>query len=169
MHFRLPPAPWLRRGLEAGFVGALLSGGTLVALRYSRPAPRVALPHGLDGALILVPALLALGVFAVSYPIFLAATRGDAVLGGVAAFLVGADLLMAVSLAASASIWVSPLSRNLPLGTVAVALAAPAGLVGLLVGQLTTPLGFGRAAGIRSALGGGVVGLALAGLGAFVS
>ena len=44
-----------------------------------------------------------------------------------------------------------------------------AGLVGLLVGQLTTPLGFGRAAGIRSALGGGVVGLALAGLGAFVS
>jgi hypothetical protein len=169
MRFRLPVSPWLRRGLEAGFVGALLSGGTLVAFRYSRPDPRLALPNGLDGAMILVPALLALGVFAVSYPIFLAATRGDAVLGSVAAFLVAADLLMAVSLAASASIWVGLLSRSLPLGTVAAALAVPAGLVGLLVGQLTTPLGFGRSAGIRSAAGAGVAGLALAALGAFVS
>lgn len=169
MHFRLLPSPWLRRGLEAGFVGALLSGGTLVAFRFSRTDPRLTLPHGLDGAMILVPALLALSVFAVSYPIFLAATRGDAILGGVAAFLVAADLLMAVSLVAGASIWVSPLSRNLPLGTVAAALAVPAGLAGLLVGQLTTPLGFGRSAGIRSALCAGVVGLALAVLGAFVS
>lgn len=169
MHLRLLPAPWLRRGLEAGFVGALLSGGTLVAFRFSRSDPRVLLPHGLDGALILVPALLALGVFAVSYPIFLAATRGDAVLGSVAGFLVAADLLMAVSLATGASIWVSPLSRSLPLGTVAAALAVPAGFTGLLLGQLTTPLGFGRSAGIRSALCAGAIGLALAVLGAYVS
>ncbi len=169
MHLRLTLAPWLRRGVEAGFVGALLSGGTLVAFRYSRPDPRVALPHGLDGAMILVPALLALGVFAVSYPIFLAATRGDAILGGVAAFLVAADLLMAVSLLSGASIWVAAFSRNLPLGTVAAGLAVPAGAVGLLVGQLTTPLGFGRSAGVRSAIFSGATGLALAALGAFVS
>jgi hypothetical protein len=141
MHLRLTLAPWLRRGVEAGFVGALLSGGTLVAFRYSRPDPRVALPHGLDGAMILVPALLALGVFAVSYPIFLAATRGDAILGGVAAFLVAADLLMAVSLLSGASIWVAAFSRNLPLGS----------------------------AGVRSAVFSGATGLALAALGAFVS
>ena len=167
MHLPLPP--WIRRGLEAGFVGALLSGGTLVAFRYSRPDPRLALPHGLDGAMILVPALLALAVFAVSYPIFLAATRGDAVLGGVAAFLVAADLLMAVSLVAGSSIWVGALSRNLPLGTVAAALAVPAGLVGMLGSQLTTPHGFGRSAGVRSALCAGAAGLVLAALGAFVS
>jgi hypothetical protein len=169
MHLRLPLAPWIRRGLEAGFVGALLSGGTLVAFRYSRPDPRIALPQGLDGAMILIPALLALGVFAVSYPTFLAATRGDAVLGGVAAFLVAADLLMAVSLAAGSSIWVAVLSRSMPLGIVAAALAVPAGAVGLLAGQLTTPHGFGRSAGVRSAICAGAAGLLLAALGAFVS
>jgi hypothetical protein len=100
---------------------------------------------------------------------FLAATRGDAVLGSVAAFLVAADLLMVVSMVAGSSIWVSPLSRSLPIGTVAAGLAVPAGLVGLLVGQLTTPLGFGRSAGIRSAFSAGAIGLALAVLGAYVS
>jgi len=59
--------------------------------------PRLALPQGIDGSLILVPALLALGVLAVGLPIFLAATRTEAVLGAVAGFLVAADLLMAVS------------------------------------------------------------------------
>jgi hypothetical protein len=168
MH-RVALAPWIRRGLEAGLVGALLSGATLVAFRFSRPDPRVALPHGLDGAMILVPALLALGVLTVSYPTFLAATRSDAVLGGVAAFLVAADLLMAVSLVAGASIWVNLLSRPLPLGTVAAALAVPAGAAGLLFGQLTTPLGFGRSAGVRSAAVAGGACMVLAVLGAFVS
>jgi hypothetical protein len=32
-------------------------------------------------------------------------------------------------------------------------------LVATLVGQLSTPLGFGRSAGLRSALGGAVLGL----------
>jgi hypothetical protein len=169
MHLRLPFAHWLRRGLEAGFLGALLSVATLVAFRFSRPDPHVALPHGLDGAMILVPAILALGVFAISYPTFLAATRGDAVLGGLAAFLVAADVLMAISLATGASVWIRPLSRDLPLGTLAAALAVPAGLAGLLVGQLTAPLGFGRLAGIRTALSAGAVALLLAVVGAYFS
>ncbi len=168
MH-RLPLAPWVRHGLEAGLAGGLLSGATLVAFRFGRSDPRLTLPHGLDGAMILVPALLALSVFTVSYPTFLAATRGDAVLGGVAAFLIGADLLMAVSLVAGASIWVNLLSRPLPLGTVAAALAVPAGAVGLVFGQLTTPLGFGRSAGVRSAAAAGGACMVLAVLGAFVS
>jgi hypothetical protein len=37
--------------------------------------------------------------------------------------------------------------------------ALPAAVAALLVGQLTAPLGFGRSAGLRSALGGAAVGL----------
>ena len=44
---RLLPS-WLRRGLEAGVIGALLALGTLVAFQLSRPAPRLTLPNGLD-------------------------------------------------------------------------------------------------------------------------
>ena len=79
---RLLPA-WLGHGFEAGALAALLSGGTLVAFRLSGPAPRVALQQGIDGSLILVPALLALGVLAISLPIFLAATRAEASIGTV--------------------------------------------------------------------------------------
>jgi hypothetical protein len=155
---RLIP-PWLRRGFEAGVVGALLAAGTLVAFQLSRPAPRLSLPNGLDSALILTPAVVALAIFAVSYPTFLAATREDAVLGVVAAFLIAADAFMLISLLARDEVLIHPLGRSLPLGVVATAVAVPAALAGLVIGQLTAPLGFGRSAGLRSALGGAAVGL----------
>jgi hypothetical protein len=155
---RLIP-PWLRRGVEAGVVGALLAAGTLVAFQLSRPAPRLALPNGLDSALILTPAVVALAIFAVSYPTFLAATREDAVLGVVAAFLIAADAFMLISLLARDEVLIHPLGRSLPLGVVATGVAVPAAIAGLLIGQLTAPLGFGRSAGLRSALGGAAVGL----------
>ena len=155
---RLIP-PWLRRGFEAGVVGALLAVGTLVAFQLSRPAPRLALPNGLDSALILTPAVVALAIFAVSYPTFLAATREDAVLGVVAAFLIAADAFMLISLLARDEVLIHPLGRSLPLGVVATGVAVPAAIAGLLIGQLTAPLGFGRSAGLRSALGGAAVGL----------
>jgi len=135
-------------------VGALLSVGSLVAFQLSRPAPRLTLPNGLDGALILTPAVVALGVFVVSYPTFLTATREDAVLGVVAAFLIAADVFMIVSLVAREEVLVHPLARSLPLGVVAAGLAVPVALGGLLFGQVTARLGFGRSAGLRSALGG---------------
>jgi hypothetical protein len=135
----------------------MLSVGTLVAFQLSRPAPRLTLPNGLDGALILTPAVVALGIFVISYPTFLAATREDAVLGVVAAFLVAADAFMLVSFAARDQVIVHPLARSLPLGVVAASLAVPVALGGLLVGQLTARIGFGRSAGLRSA----VVGAAL--------
>jgi hypothetical protein len=160
VHRRFIP-PWLRRGFEAGIIAALLAVGTLVAFHLSRPAPRIELPRGLDGSLILVPAVVSLGVFAVSYPTFLAATREDAVLGVIAAFLVGADALMLVSLVARDDVMVHLLGRGLPLGAVAAAVAVPVALTGLLVGQLTTPLGFGRLAGLRSCQGGAALGLVL--------
>jgi len=148
---------WLRRGLEAGVVGALLSVGTLVAFQASRPEPRLTLPHGLDGALILLPAVLSLGVLAVTYPTLLAATRQDARLGGVAAFLIAADLLMLFSLIQRESVYVHVLSRSFPLGVIGVALAVPVAIVSLAAGQVATAPGFGRSAGLRAVVAGSTV------------
>jgi hypothetical protein len=162
-----PSVPaWIRHGVQAGAVAALLSCGTLVAFQLSRPAPRMALPNGLDGAMILVPAVLALGVFAVCYPTFMAATRTDAILGSIATLLVGADVLLAISLAFRDDVIVHALGRSLPLGLVAAVLAIPASAVALVVGPVASPLGFGRSAGLRAAVAGSLVGLVLVAAGA---
>ena len=158
---RLIPA-WLRRGFSAGAVGGVLSGGTLLAYHLSRPEPRVALPQGIDGALILVPALLALGVLAVSLPIVLAATRSEASFGSLGGFIVAADLLMAVSFVSREQIAVHVLSRSLPLGVVAAALAIPAAAVGIAVGSFASEHGFGHTAGLRAVLAGTIGALAVA-------
>ena len=152
---------WLRRGFEAGVVGALLSAGTLVAFQLSRPEPRLIVPDGLDGSMILTPAVLALGVFVVVYPTMLAGTRQEAVLGVVAAFLIAADVLMLISFAQRDSVIVHFLSRSLPLGVIGVALAVPVAVVTLLASQTATPLGFGRSAGVRSALVGALLAFAV--------
>ena len=144
---------WLACGVQAGIIAGLLSCGTLLAFRLGRSEPGTFLPHGLDGALILVPAIVALGIFAVSGPVFMAATRGEAILGAIAAFLIAADLLMGLSVLIGESLWVHVLSRTLPLGTIAAILAIPVWLLGLAAGQLTAELGFGRSAGLRSAAG----------------
>lgn len=151
--------PWIRHGYEAGVVGALLSCGTLVAFQYSRPLPRAFLPNGLDGAMILVPAVLALGVFCVSYPTLIAPTRSDAVMGAIAAILVAADALMLVSLISRDAVIVHPIDRSIPLGVIAAALSVPVAVVAVLAGQLGPTLGFGRSAGLRSAVAGAVLGL----------
>jgi len=159
MKARLHLSPWLRRGIEAGVVGAVLALGTLAALHLSRPEPRLIIPNGVDGALIFAPAVMALGVFVVAYPTFLAATREEAVLGVFAAFLIAADVLMLISFTLGDQVFVHALARSLPLGVLGAALAVPVALVGLLVGQLTAPFGFGRSAGLRSALTGAGLGL----------
>jgi hypothetical protein len=158
---------WLRRGLEAGVVGALLSAGSLVAFQASRPAPRITLPHGLDGALILLPAVLSLGVLVVTYPTSLAATRQDARLGGVAAFLIAADVLMLFSLIQRESVYVHMLSRSLPLGVVGVALAVPVAAIALVAGQVAATPGFGRSAGFRSIVAGTTLTLVIVLVGGF--
>lgn len=157
---RLPN--WLRRGIEAGVVGGMLAVGTLVSLQLSRPEPRLVIPNGVDGALMFAPALIALGVFVVAYPTFVAATRDEAILGLAAAFLIAADALMLVSFWLGDQVIVHPLSRNLPLGVVGAALAVPVMLAAVLVGQLTAPFGFGRSAGLRSALAGAGAGIIVA-------
>jgi hypothetical protein len=66
---------------------------------------------------------------------------------------------MLISFLVGDQVIVHALSRTLPLGVVAAALALPVALAGLLVGQLTAPFGFGRSTGLRSALGGAGLGL----------
>jgi hypothetical protein len=149
MRRRLFPR-WLRRGLQAGALAAPLSCGTLLAFELSRPAPRVALPHGVDGSLILIPALLALGVLAAGVPIVLAATRSEAVLGAVAGYMVGADLLMLVSLVFRQSVAVDSLGVSWPLGVLAAVLAGPVALAGIVLGALLETHGFGWSAGLRA-------------------
>jgi hypothetical protein len=159
---------WLGRGLQAGLLCAVLSGGTLLAFQLSRPAPRLALPQGIDGCLILVPAILALGVLAVGMPVFTAATRSEATLGAVASFLLAADLLMAVSLVARQSIKVHVLVDSLPLGVVAALLAVLPAAAAIVAGPLTSPLGFGHSAGLRAVLAGAIVAIPMALIGPFV-
>ena len=50
---------------------------------------------------------------------------------------------------------------------VAAALSLPVAIVALLIGQPTSSLGFGRSAGLRSAVGGAVLGLASVLLGGY--
>ena len=111
---------------------------------------------------------VALGVLAVGLPIFLAATRTEAILGAIAGFMVAADLLMAVSFVSSQQIAVHWLSRSMPLGVVAAVLAIPVAAVGIVVGPVASELGFGHSSGLRAVLAGAVVALALALAGPYV-
>ena len=127
------------------------------------------MPHGVDGSLILVPALLALGVLAVSVPIFMAATRSEAVLGSLTGFLVAADLLMAISFVARQLVEVHLLTRSLPLGVVVAGLAIPVAAVGIAASQLVSEHGFGHTAGLRAVLGATSIAFVIALVWPFVS
>jgi hypothetical protein len=135
---------WLRRGLEAGLIAALVAIVTLVGSTSSAGDGPIALPEGPAGSLLLAPAVLALGVITVGYPVAYAATRADGILGTIAAFLVGADL---AALVVSTQLIMPGLGREMPLGVLAGVLALGPLLVGLGAGQLLTPLGFGRRSG----------------------
>ncbi|MCU0484350.1 MAG: hypothetical protein MUC54_08820 [Chloroflexi bacterium] len=143
---RLPA--WFRRGLEAGVFGALLGTVTVVVLGWeTRIAGPLILPGGLGAGMTLALPVLSIGVLAVAYPVALAATRGDAILGAITGWLVGADLLVIVTVLVDQRILLLGAGIVVPLGIVAGILAAPAALAGLLAAQLFTPLGFGRRAG----------------------
>jgi hypothetical protein len=148
---RLPA--WLRRGLEAGIFAALLSLVTVVTLAWEHrgPGPLI-LPSGLGAGLVLALPVISIGVLAVAYPVALAATRGDAILGAITAWIVGADLLALLTAAMGQRLLLPAIGVTLPFGVVAGLFAAPAALGGLLAAQLFTPLGFGRRAGRIAAI-----------------
>src|SRR4051812_24189120 len=140
---RLLP-PWLRRGLEAGVIAALVSIVTLVGATAGSAAGRFVLPSGPAGSLLLAPAVLAMGVITVGYPVAYAATRTDAILESIAAFLIAAD---AVALLVTTQVDMAGIERSMAVGVLAGVLALGPFLVGLGASQILTPLGFGRRAG----------------------
>jgi hypothetical protein len=157
---RLPA--WLRRGLEAGLFAGLLSLVTVVTLTWEHRGPGpVVLPAGLGASLILALPVLSIAVLAVAYPVALAATKGDAILGAITAWVVAADLIAIVTALMGQRLLLTSSGVTVPLGVVAGLFAAPAALAGLLAAELLTPLGFGRRAGRVAALAAGAVAAAI--------
>ena len=153
---------WLRRGLEAGLFAGLLSLVTVVTLSWEHHGPGpVVLPAGLGASLILALPVLSIGVLAVAYPVALAATKGDAILGAITAWIVAADLLAIVTALMGQRLLLLGAGVTVPFGVVAGLFAAPAALAGLLAAELFTPLGFGRRAGRVAALTAGAVAAAI--------
>jgi hypothetical protein len=155
---RLHLPAWLHRGLEAGVFACLLALVTAVTLAWEHrgPGPLV-LPAGLGGGLVLALPVVAIGVLTVAYPVAMAATRGDAILGAVAGCFVGADLLAVATAITDQRILLVGAGVTVPLGVVAGVFATPAALGGLLAAELFTPLGFGRRAGRIAAVVAAVV------------
>jgi len=152
---RLIPS-WLRRGLEAGFVAALVAIVTLLGSTIGRTAGLPALPAGPAGALLLAPAVLAIGVVTVAYPVAYAATRADAIFGTLTAFLIAAD---AVAVIVTTPLEMAGIGRSMALGVLAGVLGLGPLVVGLGAGQVLTRLGFGRRAGAVSAAAAGAFGI----------
>ena len=146
---RVRLTPWLRRGLEAAVVAGLVAIATLTGNRLSAGAGPYELPNGLMGGLVLGPAVLALGVLTCAYPIAMAATRADAILGSIAAFLIAADLTIVF---AGDRVILGTAEEQLAGGLLVALLALGPAVMGLLGGQLLTPLGFGRRAGAVAAI-----------------
>jgi hypothetical protein len=136
--------PWLRRGLEAGVIAALVAIVTLLGASTSAAAGHMVLPAGVAGSLLLAPSVLSIGVFTVSYPVAYAATRPDAILGTVVAYLIAAN---AAAFLVQVEVDMRSFGRSWPLGVLAGFLALWPVLLGLGASQLLTPLGFGRRAG----------------------
>jgi hypothetical protein len=151
---------WLQRGLEAGVFATLLSLVTVLVLgwEHQRPGPLI-LPSGLGAGLVVALPVLSLGVLAVAYPVVMAATKGDAILGAIAAWIVGANLLAIITVLMGRRLLLVGAGITVPFGIVAALLAAPAALSGLLAAELFTPLGFGRRAGRFAAIAATVVGV----------
>ncbi|HKG56415.1 MAG TPA: hypothetical protein VKA85_04145 [Candidatus Limnocylindrales bacterium] len=141
-------ATWLRRGLEAAVVAAVVAIASLAGNRLSAGGSDYAIPTGLAGAVVLAPAVVALGALATAYPIAMSPTRSDAVFGAVVGFLVGADLTIILSPAAI----ILPGGSQLPGGALVGLLATAPAIVGIIASQVVTPLGFGRRAGAGAAI-----------------
>ncbi len=151
---RLGLPSWLRRAIEAAVVAAIVALSPLIGSLLG--SDRYAVPVGAAGALVLAPAILALGVLTISYPMAMAATRTDALLGAVGAYLIAVDLAIVF---AGGRILLPRPGIEAAAGPLLGALALLPALAGLVAGQLATPLGFGRRAGALSAIVSAVVAL----------
>jgi hypothetical protein len=146
---RVHVAPWIRRAVEAAVAAGLVAIGTLAGVQMSAGGSVYPVPSGMAGALVLGPPVLALGVITIAYPVAMAATRSDALMGAVAAFLVAADV---TTIAAASPFSLERAGKELGGGLLVALLALAPAVVGLVAGQLSTPLGFGRRAGAVGAI-----------------
>jgi hypothetical protein len=83
----------------------------------------------------------------------MAPTRSDALMGAVTAYLVAADV---TTIVAASPISLERAQQELGAGLLVALLASVPAVVGLLAGQLATPLGFGRRAGAVGAIVAGI-------------
>ncbi|MBP1705816.1 MAG: hypothetical protein H6Q36_1555 [Chloroflexi bacterium] len=154
---RIRLAPWLRRGLEAGLFSAVLALATVLTWRWDTVGEGLrALPPGLQGSVLMALPVLSIGVFAVAYPIGLVATRHDAILGGIAGFLVAADVVAIVTVVSGLRVVILD-GSIVAVGLLAAVLALVPALAGLLASQLLSPVGFGRRAGGWAAIAAAIV------------
>lgn len=135
---------WLRRALEASIGAALLAVVTLAGDRMGTGGAPWPLPAGLPGALLLAPAVLALGVLPAAYPMAMAATRADALLGAVAGWLLAVDFTLLLT---GGHVLLSALDQVVPTGVLVGGLSLLSLVAGVVASQLAIPLGFGRRAG----------------------
>jgi hypothetical protein len=150
---RVRLAPWIRRAIEAAVAAALVAIGTLAGEQMSAGGTIFPIPAGLTGALVLAPPVLALGVITIAYPVAMAATRSDALMGAVAAYLVAADV---TTIVAASPVSLERANQQLGGGLFVTLLALGPAVIGLVAGQLATSLGFGRRAGAAGAIVAGV-------------
>jgi hypothetical protein len=144
--------------VEAAAAGAILATGSLLGTGLSLGAEPIALPNGLPGSILLAPAILSLGVLTTAYPVALAATRSDALLGALAAFLVASDLTIIV---AGGPVSLGGAGIHVRAGFLAALGSIGPAAAGLAAGQAASPLGFGRRAGAWTAVTAGVVAAAV--------
>jgi hypothetical protein len=139
---------WMRRGLEAGLFAAVLSMLTVFVLPHGAASPFGirTLPAGIDASLALALPVLAIGVFAITYPVALTATRPDAILGAIVAVVLAADLVTMLTAVIGDRVALRGGAQVLPSGLLASLLALPPATLGLAASQLFTPFGFGRRA-----------------------
>ncbi len=140
---------WLRRGLEAALVAAIVAIASLWGDRLSAGGAPFPFPAGPAGALQVAPAVLALGVLTTAYPIAMAATRSDALMGALAAYLVACDLTI-VFIGGHVSL--ERLAAVLPVGAFVALLALGPTVAGVAGSQVGASLGFGRRAGAIAAV-----------------
>jgi hypothetical protein len=146
---RVRVAPWIRRAIEAAVAAALVAIGTLAGERMSAGGTVFPIPSGITGALVLAPPVLALGVLTIAYPVAMAATRSDALMGAVAAYLIAADV---TTILAASPFSLERSNQQLGGGLLVALLALLPAVIGLVAGQFATPLGFGRRAGAAGAI-----------------
>lgn len=151
---------WLRRGLEAGLVASVVAVASLVGNGFAG-GPVRDLPAGVLGAVIVAPGVLALGVVTTAYPVAMAATRSDALLGAIAAFLVAADVTLIL---AGGPVRIAGGRVEWPVGFLVAAVAILPAIVALSGSQLVTPFGFGRRAGAWTAAMGAIAALVALGV-----